>query len=213
MGKYLGAAVDAAEVHGVDVVPQFVEAARQRGLITTLGDINTGQLAYPDGYFDAIFAGEVFEHAVDPDRFLDELYRLLAPGGACIITTPNLVNWLNRIAVPLGWTPFFLDTGARRLYGRPRWTAPSDLHAAGHSRHLSVITTTALRAMVIDHGFTVFGSLPEYIEGDVLPAERDRGPLSRRLMTQIVRRVDRYLSSYETLATGIVLGITRAPHR
>ena len=42
----------------------------------------------PDGSFDAVLCTEVLEHLPDPVRALDEMARLLRPGGMFIITAP-----------------------------------------------------------------------------------------------------------------------------
>ena len=42
----------------------------------------------PDASFDAVLCTEVLEHVPDPIRALDEMARLLRPGGIFIITAP-----------------------------------------------------------------------------------------------------------------------------
>lgn len=42
---------------------------------------------WPSDYFDAIIATEVLEHLYDPQRAIDEIHRLLKPGGVCILST------------------------------------------------------------------------------------------------------------------------------
>ncbi|HTI80195.1 MAG TPA: methyltransferase domain-containing protein [Acetobacteraceae bacterium] len=42
----------------------------------------------PDGSFDAVLCTEVLEHLPDPVRAIEELARLLRPGGALILTAP-----------------------------------------------------------------------------------------------------------------------------
>ncbi len=43
-----------------------------------------------DGSVDAVIANQVIEHIVDPVEFAREIYRILSPGGRCVITTPNI---------------------------------------------------------------------------------------------------------------------------
>lgn len=43
---------------------------------------------FADGEFDSAVANEVFEHVFNPDRFLDEVYRVLKPGGMVLMTMP-----------------------------------------------------------------------------------------------------------------------------
>jgi SAM-dependent methyltransferase len=40
------------------------------------------------GSFDSVVANEVFEHVFNPDRFLDEVHRVLKPGGRLLMTMP-----------------------------------------------------------------------------------------------------------------------------
>jgi ubiquinone/menaquinone biosynthesis C-methylase UbiE len=55
------------------------------------------KIALPEGYFNIVLCAEVIEHIADSDRFLSELHRILAPGGAVIITTPNKSNLFLRL--------------------------------------------------------------------------------------------------------------------
>jgi len=46
-------------------------------------------LPFPDEAFDAVFAGELIEHLVDPRDGLAEFNRVLHGGGLLVLTTPN----------------------------------------------------------------------------------------------------------------------------
>ncbi len=46
-------------------------------------------IALPDGSADVVFAGEAIEHVEDTPAFVDEVHRILRPGGTFIVTTPN----------------------------------------------------------------------------------------------------------------------------
>jgi len=43
---------------------------------------------FEDSEFDSVVANEVFEHVFNPDRFLDEVSRVLRPGGMVLMTIP-----------------------------------------------------------------------------------------------------------------------------
>ncbi len=43
-----------------------------------------------DSCADAVMANQVIEHILDPLKFCSEIYRILKPGGRCVITTPNI---------------------------------------------------------------------------------------------------------------------------
>ncbi len=46
-------------------------------------------LPFADQYFDAVVCADVIEHVEDEDRALNELHRVLAPGGLMFLSTPH----------------------------------------------------------------------------------------------------------------------------
>jgi ubiquinone/menaquinone biosynthesis C-methylase UbiE len=60
-------------------------------------------LPFREQAFDALFAGELIEHLVDPRPGLAEFARVLRPGGTLVLTTPNrrrLANVVDRSERP-----------------------------------------------------------------------------------------------------------------
>jgi SAM-dependent methyltransferase len=57
--------------------------------IDMVGDVHATGL--PSGSFDTILCTEVLEHIREPWRMVEEIARLLRPGGTCILTTPFLL--------------------------------------------------------------------------------------------------------------------------
>ena len=54
-------------------------------------DAERDKYPYPDGHFDLVVAGEIFEHLIyDPMFLLLESRRVLAEGGYLLVTTPNV---------------------------------------------------------------------------------------------------------------------------
>jgi SAM-dependent methyltransferase len=78
-----GAMVDAGEI----VDPTGTGAVRGDAL----------RLPFPDGSFDRVIAAEVLEHIPDDADAIQELVRVLRPGGLMAVTVPRfgpeLVNW------------------------------------------------------------------------------------------------------------------------
>lgn len=76
------------ELDGIDISPRMLEKAeealRPQGLrpILRQGDVNA--LPYGDGMFDLVIAAHLLEHQSDPGRALNEMVRVLKPGGRLI---------------------------------------------------------------------------------------------------------------------------------
>lgn len=47
-----------------------------------------------DETYDVVFATEVVEHVLEPERWLEELFRTVKRGGALQLSTPNYGGWL-----------------------------------------------------------------------------------------------------------------------
>jgi SAM-dependent methyltransferase len=88
-------------VRGADLFP---ERYHVEGATCDSVDI-TQPLPYEDGSFDGVLHSEGIEHISDQVSVLHELARVLKPGGALIVTTPNLLHLEGRLA--------FLLTGHR----------------------------------------------------------------------------------------------------
>lgn len=62
-------------------------------------DVRVGTIEnapFPDAHFDVIVMWDVIEHLQSPVIALQEVYRLLKPGGFCFISTDDVNNWLVR---------------------------------------------------------------------------------------------------------------------
>lgn len=57
--------------------------------VDVVGDIHN--LPFEDNSFDTIISTSVMEHVKEPWRMIEEVQRVLRPGGKCILTTPFMV--------------------------------------------------------------------------------------------------------------------------
>jgi ubiquinone/menaquinone biosynthesis C-methylase UbiE len=62
-------------------------------------------LPFPDGAFDAVYATESLEHAVDTEAAVAELCRVLKPGGRLAIIDKNAEHW-GKLETP-AWEKWF----------------------------------------------------------------------------------------------------------
>lgn len=129
----------ACEIYGVDIADNSGEEARKRGIIFKVNDIIEG-LDFDENTFDFVFAGEIIEHICDTDFFVEEIKRVLKPGGTLILTTPNALSLGRRLSYLVG-IGAFLEAS---LY------YPRKPQASGHVRYF---TKRLLISFLGEHGF------------------------------------------------------------
>ena len=60
-------------------------------------DMCFDKFPWPDGFFDAITAWEVFEHLENPYHLIREVERMLKPGGFLVLSMPNAISLISRL--------------------------------------------------------------------------------------------------------------------
>ena len=149
----VGKACGAKEVYGVDISEKGVEIAKKNGIKAFRVDVDEEDLPFEDNYFDAVLSLEVIEHLFDPDHYLDEIYRVLKPNGIFVLSTPNLASYINRIALLLGYQPFYTEVSLRKSLGH---IINSYFEEEGHTRqgdHIRMFTLRSLKELLKMHKF------------------------------------------------------------
>ncbi len=124
LGAGTGAGAAALEARGfrplgLDLLPAGLAAARGRRPGAKLVQADVRQLPFANGSIAMVLALDLLEH-LEEGPFLAELARVLAPGGAAILSVP---------ALPALWSHRDVAAGHLRRYGRP--TLRRALAAAG----------------------------------------------------------------------------------
>jgi len=82
--------------YGVEINAEAARYCReQRGLNVIAGALDAH--TYPDNSFDIVLMGDVIEHLRDPLDLMRVVQAILKPGGAVIISTPNIGGWAGRL--------------------------------------------------------------------------------------------------------------------
>ena len=145
--------------HGVEAVEHFINAFD--------GNRLTARLPFEDASADVVLAGEIIEHIVDTEAFLREIRRVLRPGGAVVLSTPNILWWKHRLALLAGRYPDALDYRTR--YG-------------DDFGHVRIFTPSLMRGLLEETGFV-----------DVAVVGKRLGPISSLTSTPepVARGLDR----------------------
>jgi 2-polyprenyl-3-methyl-5-hydroxy-6-metoxy-1,4-benzoquinol methylase len=123
-------------VVGIERDPMAAERAREVCEQVLAGDVETMDLAFEGGSFDAVVCGDLIEHLRDPGGFLSRVRPLLRHGGRLALTTPNVANWSIRLQL---------------LFGRFRYTELGILDRS----HAHLFTRKSLIECVQGAGFRV----------------------------------------------------------
>lgn len=131
-------------VVGVDWSVMALRRAQQYGFPLVRGAVDPPGLPFADQCADVVIMSELIEHLVDTDSAVDEVHRVLRPGGVLLLSTPNLAAWYNRGLLAVGIQPVFSEVSLRGVYGRP------GSEVVGHLR---MFTRRALVGFLTARGF------------------------------------------------------------
>ena len=73
-----------ADITGIDRDTAFIQFARSHAPDIHFQEADASSLPFPDTAFDVTISNTVMEH-IEPSVFLREQYRLLKPGGICLV--------------------------------------------------------------------------------------------------------------------------------
>jgi ubiquinone/menaquinone biosynthesis C-methylase UbiE len=131
-------------VTATDVSPLALAEARRAAEALSIGNVQFAELdanrplPYADAAFDTLVSVSTLQYLFDPEAFLGEAARVLAPGGTLVIEVPNMA---------------YLPQRLRLLAGRPIrtsfWTTGID------GGNLHYFTGALLSALLQAAGFTV----------------------------------------------------------
>jgi 2-polyprenyl-3-methyl-5-hydroxy-6-metoxy-1,4-benzoquinol methylase len=132
------------EVSGLDVSQYAVDTTRDR-----FGyDVRLGSLLKQDftqGAFDLVTLWDVIEHVADPKAYLQVSAKLLRPGGAVVLATPDVGSIPARLT-GRRWVGYKLSE--EHVYYFSRQTLTAMLDSAGFDvidfRHIGKYVTTSL---------------------------------------------------------------------
>lgn len=123
-GLFLKPVIESGCTHcyGVDGPTEFADRALGRGYkeVRTVADLSNSPIPYPNDSFDFVVCKDVFEHLLHPVYTLQEIRRVLKPGGYFLLHVPNHFPLIGRLKFlfknDIDTFSFFKDDS--------RWTFP-----------------------------------------------------------------------------------------
>lgn len=110
------------KVWGIDASEEAVKLARGKGVDAKVGNMEE-TFEFENDFFDMCILAEIIEHILDTDFFIQEIKRVLKPGGYLILSTPNVASLGRRLMLLFGKNPYF-----EACFGYPPYAT------AGHIR-------------------------------------------------------------------------------
>jgi 2-polyprenyl-3-methyl-5-hydroxy-6-metoxy-1,4-benzoquinol methylase len=148
------------DIVGTDISPAAVRHGQAKHAHVRLEVSPAEELAYEDASFDKVLSFDLLEHVVPVDRHLDEVHRILRPGGYYLFQTPNK------------WSNILYELLRTKSFGWRRY-------------HPSLHTPGQLRRRLLRHGFRVEFIKMNPMSGHTLRKLRELGPIGT-----VLRHVD-----------------------
>ena len=121
------------DITGIDISKKAIEMALEKYPKSQFRQASLNKIPFENASFDSIVMVEVIEHLIDIDGTLEDLSRVLKPGGLLLITTTDF-NWLKAVIIAM----FYFEK-----YFYP--TNP----------HIRFFTKATLAEVLLVHGFKV----------------------------------------------------------
>src|SRR3989344_3921756 len=125
------------DVKGIDFSETAVQKARSIGVPAEVVDLDSG-IPDPEKTYDVVLAGDIIEHVFDPMSVIQEVARVVKPGGYLLVTIPNDVSLMVRLKTLLGIS--YQEVMYRR---------------SGVYKHHTFFTLGLLRYMLSSAGFRI----------------------------------------------------------
>ena len=120
-----------SNAEGCDISNAALEKARENNPNTTFFQCDFGKKGFKtQKKYNSIFATEIVEHIFDTQAFLENCRNALNKGGILFLTTPNVINYSNRVRLIFGNDIFLSGDQAHVRFFNPK-TISKEIEKAG----------------------------------------------------------------------------------
>lgn len=104
-------------VYGLDPTQEFIKFANQKYPDVSFVASNLEETPFATDFFDAVILCDTLEHVKDEIACLNEIFRILKPGGIVVITTPHkgLFGFMDP-GNSIRWMEYFMKKNLSFLY-------------------------------------------------------------------------------------------------
>ena len=142
MGHLVGQLENSFETYGMDINHWAVKQSRSVIKTTQLQTASAQELPFRDDSFNVVIIKHIVEHLPDPQKAIQEIGRVIEPGGTLILATPNLdsllkpwkgVKWIGyqdpthiSLKRPVEWLSFIKEAGFElvKVFSDGFWDVP-----------------------------------------------------------------------------------------
>ena len=173
----------ASHLAGLELSATAAKAAAEVADEVVQGALEDPGLPFAQGSFDLVILADVLEHLADPGAALRRATTWCKPGGAVLVSVPNVAHWRARLTLARG-----------------RW--PAEDSGTFDSSHLRWFTRASVSKLLADAG------LQDVELGAIVPALRNHvalpGRVERRAepLWQALGRRAPGLLGYQVIASG-----------
>ena len=142
MGHLVGQLENSFETYGMDLNHWAVKQSRSVIKTAQLQTASAQELPFRDDSFNVVIIKHIVEHLPDPQKAIQEIGRVIEPGGTLILATPNLdsllkpwkgVKWIGyqdpthiSLKRPVEWLSFIKEAGFElvKVFSDGFWDVP-----------------------------------------------------------------------------------------
>ncbi|NQW48719.1 MAG: class I SAM-dependent methyltransferase, partial [Planctomycetes bacterium] len=100
-----GEACHASDLFGVEVCEEQACSAEQKSITVARCNLEQPHFPWPEASMDIVVCNQVLEHLKNIFAVMDEIARVLKPGGILVASVPNLGSLHSRVMLLLGMQP------------------------------------------------------------------------------------------------------------
>jgi SAM-dependent methyltransferase len=183
LSMIVGEVLGAEAIFGVDIDERVVAEASHKGVEVTLHAAGHSPMPFTDGEFDFVMSLGMMDYLEFYDGLIRDMNRVLLPGGAILISLPNLASWHNRLMLLGGYQPRDVEISSELLVGVP---SAYQKRSDSPTGHIHTSTVRAFTELMTHHGFKQVALLA--------------GMPTMGTNSRLIRTTDRVLSHWPTLA-------------